>query len=392
MTDTELKNELDSMKKIQADATEALKKNQTEAFDKAMEAYDVRFAKLETDIKTAALSVPGNAPQENPQNKAFNAYLRSGSIDRENLTVSNVQDALTSTPGSNGGILVPPNAIQEIIQYSSDGNPMRDLAMIKQLSNGDTYPIGDMFGECESGWVGEKQTRAETGTQNYGQIQISLREVYARPEISDILLEDAAVDVEADLFQGIGRAFAKDEHAAFWNGAGPSQPSGILQYAKVADASWERGKFGFIAAGSTSTLSGDAILNLIDALADEYNPNATFVMKKTTWTKIKQLKAGTSGANQYLLWTPELVNGRLQNTLNGYPIKIVSQMDAISENSYPIAFGDFRKAYTIVDKVAMTIRRNPYIKMGSTFFESRKRTGGGATNTEAVKFLKMVAS
>jgi len=392
MTDTELRNELDSLKTIQANAITEMKQGNKEAFDKAMEAYDLRFAKLETDLKNAAITVTQNTTQENPQNKAFNAYLRSGSIDRENIKMADPQNALTSTPGSNGGILVPSTGLQKIIEYSTDGNPMRELADVQTISIGDTYKAGDEYGDCGGGWVGEKETRSETATQNYGELQISLREMYAKPKISDILLEDSAYDVETRLYGKIGKKFSALEHAGFWNGAGPLQPSGILGYSKVADASWERGKFGFIAAGSTSALSGDAILNLIDALADEYQANATFTMKKATWTKVRQLKAGTSAANMYLLWTPELVNGRLQNTLLGYPVKIVSQMEAVAENAYPIAFGDFRQAYTIIDKVAMVIRRNPYLEMGYTYFESRKRTGGGATNTEAVKFLKMVAS
>lgn len=392
MTDTELKNELDSLKKIQADAIEALKKNQMEAFDKAMEAYDNRFSKLETDCKTAALSVPGNAAQENPQEKAYKDYLFTGSVNLEQLKPANPQNSLTGTPDTSGGILIPKTGIQKIIEYSQDGNPMRELANRVTISVGDTYRFADEYGDFGGGWVGESETRSETSTSSFGEGQIPLREMYAEPPVSNILLSDAEYDIEGIVNRKIGKKFAALENAGFFSGAGPLQPSGILNYTKVADASWARGSFGFIAAGSTSALSGDALINLVDALKDEYQSNATFVMKKETWTKVRQLKAGTSAANMYLLWAPELVNGRLQNTLLGFPIKMATQMAAVAENAYPIAFGDFRQAYTIVDKMVMTMIRDIITKKGFTLFYTTKRTGGGATNTEAVKFLKMVAS
>lgn len=391
MTDTELKNELDALKKNQADAAAELAKGNKEAFDKAMEAYDIRFAKLETDIKTAALSVPGNGQQENPQAKAYKDYLFTGAVNLEHLKLANPQNSLTGTPDTNGGILIPKTGIQKIIEYSQDGNPMRELADIQTISVGDTYRAADEYGTFGGGWVGERATRSETTTQSYGELQIPLREMYAEPKISNILLSDAEFDIEGRINRQIGRKFAALENAAFFNGAGPDQPTGIMTYTMVADASWERGKFGYIAAGSTSALSGDGIISLVDSLKDQYQGNAKFVMKQATWTAIRQLKVGTSAANMYLLWTPDIVNGQLQNLLLGHPVKLATQMPAVASGAYPIAFGDFRQAYTIVDKMVMAMIRDIYTSKGFTIFYSTKRTGGGATNTEAVKFLKMVS-
>ena len=53
-----------------------------------------------------------------------------------------------------------------------------------------------------------------------------------------------------------------------------------------------------------------------------------------------------------------------------------------------LAFGDFKQAYTIVDRMGIRTLRDPYTAKPYVVCYSTKRTGGGAINFEAVKFLK----
>jgi len=63
-------------------------------------------------------------------------------------------------------------------------------------------------------------------------------------------------------------------------------------------------------------------------------------------------------------------------------------MPAIGAGNLGIAFGNFAEGYQIVDRVGLSILRDPFTTKGFVKFYTRKRVGGGAVNFEAVKFLK----
>jgi HK97 family phage major capsid protein len=66
-------------------------------------------------------------------------------------------------------------------------------------------------------------------------------------------------------------------------------------------------------------------------------------------------------------------------------------MPALATDSLSLAFGDFKEAYQIVDRMGIRTLRDPYTAKPYVVFYTTKRTGGGAVNFEAVKFLKFSA-
>lgn len=57
-----------------------------------------------------------------------------------------------------------------------------------------------------------------------------------------------------------------------------------------------------------------------------------------------------------------------------------------------MAFGDFRRAYVLVDRVGLRITRDNVTKVGHIRFYVRRREGGIVLNNDAVKFLKCSAT
>lgn len=170
-----------------------------------------------------------------------------------------------------------------------------------------------------------------------------------------------------------------------------------MTYTKVANASFSPsstwGQVGYVATGQGATLSGNGaeLVDAIDALDDAYHANATFLMAQATLTTLRKTRAGSSGANNFLFWMPSLVPGQ-PDTIVGYPVRKWAAMPAIGENAYPIAFGDFRQAYTIVDRIGIRVLRDAYTAKPYVGFYTTKRVGGGLVNFEAVKFVKCAAS
>ena len=383
MTDREI---LDELKKIQNDAQEALKKDNKAALDKALADYDRKFEKfeqqlngVEASIKTAGVVSAGNAGNESAR-KAFDAFLRRGEV----------HDELVAGTDTNGGYLVPEAQATEILKLASEGNPMRELATVKTIS-GDSYPFLVRSTNAAASWTTETGTRSATNTPTYSERRITPFEIYANPPVSQTLLEDAAFDVEAEVNESVAEAFRSQENDKFFNGTGSSQIQGILAGTTVDDASWVDGKTGIITAAGATAVTGDELIDLQDALHDDYQANATWLMNKKTFTAIRKLKQGTNGADKYLLWTPEIIGGRLTNTLMGAPVRKCSAMPVMSANSLAVVYGDIRAAYVIVDRVGLSIMRDPYTNKPYVNFYTRKRVGGGIRNYQAFKILKMGA-
>lgn len=384
MTDQQI---LDNLRQINAEAQDALKKDNQAALDAALKNYDEKFSRFEQQLNSVEASVKtitvnpggGEAPKDAETRKAFNAFLRSGEV---------VMDVMVAGNDGMGGYLVPEVQATEILKLAVDGNPMRELATVKTIS-GDSYPFLVRGGKAGSGWVGETAARPNTDTPTYSERRITPFEIYANPPVSQQLLEDAAFNVEAELNEAVAEEFAAQENAKFFAGSGSGEIQGLLSGETVDDASWADGKIGAITAASATAVTGDELIDLQDALKDRYQANATWLMNKKTFTAIRKLKQGASGADRYLLWTPEIIGGRLVNTLMGVPVRKCSAMPVMAADAAAVVYGDIRSGYVIVDRVGMTMLRDPYTYKPYVQFYTRKRVGGGIRNFEAFKVLKM---
>ena len=78
--------------------------------------------------------------------------------------------------------------------------------------------------------------------------------------------------------------------------------------------------------------------------------------------------------------------------LLGRPIVIMDDMPDIGSDSFSIAFGDFGEGYRIVDRLGVSVLRDPYTNKPFVKFFTRKRVGGDVVNFDAIKLLKFGVS
>jgi len=184
--------------------------------------------------------------------------------------------------------------------------------------------------------------------------------------------------------------FIETEGEGFISGNGVSRVKGIIDSAlMVADASWEYGKTGYIAGGHASLLNNaDKLTDLQHALKPVYRQNGTWLMNDTTFAVIRKMK---NGEGDYL-WRQGLEAGAPE-VLLGKPVEIDDNMPDIGAGLYPIAFGDFKKAYRIIDHVnGIRVLRDPYSSKGYVLFYSVKRLAAGISNYQALKFMKIATT
>ena len=304
---------------------------------------------------------------------------------------SDERKAMSAGSDPDGGYLLPQSTVGATLSKIYEQTVMRQLANVQTISTNDIEGIIDND-EASAGWVSELGSRSDTATPTVGKWRIEAHEMYAMPKISQRILDDAATDVEASLSNKVADKFARVEGAAFWTGDGVGQPKGLAAYttAATSDDSRAWGQFEHIKTGANCafhTTKADPLQELIGAFKSQYLQNASFCMRRELRTDIRRMKEATS--DRYL-WEPSLQAGAPDRLL-GYPVYIDQYMPAKATDSLSLAFGDFKQAYTIVDRMGIRTLRDPFTAKPYVVFYSTKRTGGGAQNTEALKFLKLSA-
>lgn len=319
---------------------------------------------------------------------AFLKMVRTGNLESLN---ADERKAMIAGSDPDGGFLLPTPTMGRMVTKLFEQSIMRQIADVQSISGPALEGIIDN-NEADAGWVSEVGARTETNTPQIGKYRIEAFEMYAAPKASQQLLDDAVVDIEGWLAGKVADKFGRVEGAAFWTGTGVGQARGITTYplAVTGDATRAWGTFEKVKTGANGdfhTTQFDPVHTLMGAFKEHFLNNAQFVMRRAVRTKARLLKESTT--NRYL-WEPGMQVGAPEK-LMGYPVRVDEYMPALATGSASLAFGDFKQAYTIVDRIGVRVLRDPFTSKPYVIFYSTKRTGGGAVNFEAVKFLTFEA-
>jgi HK97 family phage major capsid protein len=121
------------------------------------------------------------------------------------------------------------------------------------------------------------------------------------------------------------------------------------------------------------------------SLEEPYASNATWLSKRANYGQIRTL-VGSSGDN--FLWQPGLQAGD-PPTLLGRPYLSCNDIPTLTSSSDNttklIYFGDWKKAYTIVDRIGIRVVRDMFTSKPFIEFYTYKRVGGQVVLPEAYK-------
>jgi HK97 family phage major capsid protein len=323
--------------------------------------------------------------------RAFDRWFRKGIAG--DLSDLEVKAALTTESNPDGGWFVPEEMDSMVDQVLKEVSPMRQIATVRTVGTGTYKKLVNLHG-TGSGWVGETESRPETTGPTLSELEFPVMEIYAMPKASQELLDDSRVDIGGWLAGEVELEFAFQEGNAFVVGDGNKKPRGFLGYTNIADASYEWGKIGYVVTGASgaflTTAEGDDYDNLVDlqmALKSAYRGGARWVMNRSTQGAVRKIKDGDGNPT----WIPTMMPGQ-PATLLGDPVTELPDMPDIAANSLSIAYGDFRRAYLIVDRFGVRVLRDPFTAKPFVQFYTTKRVGGGVQNFEAIKLLKFGTS
>ena len=294
--------------------------------------------------------------------------------------------ALSTDSDPDGGFRLAATTTANIMTYMYETSPMRQYASVISISGPDYIATIDND-EASAGWVGEKQARTETTTPIFQTKRIVPYELYAEPQATQRMLDDADFPVESWLAGKVSDQFSRKENTAFIIGDGVEKPRGILTYdAGVITNTSSQELIEQISSGDANRITADALLDMEAAVKTEYLNGSNFFLNRTSVGAIRKLK---DGQNNYL-WSPGF-DSKTGPSIMGYNYARFEDMPAEQANALPVMFGNMKLAYQIVDRMGIRTLRDPYTGRGSVKFYTTKRVGGDVVNFEAIKLMKVEA-
>lgn len=357
-------------------------------WNEKMQAMNVRMDELDTKLnrRPAPALTPEQAVSETSKARktAFLNFCRYGlegmSAEEKSLlakdTVPGEKKALSSAQGVE--YLASPEISNELIKGVVEYSPIRSVARVRSTS-AKTVKVRKRTGTFAAAWVAKTGTRAETAGLKYGLDELPTHEMYALVDVPFEDLEDSDFNLEAELNLEFTEQFGVAEGLSGVSGDAVGELEGVLTNAAIA----------YTASGDANLITADGVIQLYFDVKDVYAKNGVWMLKRGTLGSIRKLK----GSDNNYLWMPGL-GSALPSSIMDRPYVEAVDMPAIAANAYPVAFGDFRRGYMLVDRVQVSVLRDPFSQAtsGAVRFHARKRVGGQVVNAEAIRKLKIAAS
>ena len=390
---TELRSEVDAMKASAPKDVVTEEKHQRMADDVAakMEALQAKQAKLE-----AAMNRPGageakgmDADLEQKHRDAFKQYMANGTLPEgfkagsEGVEVK----SMSTDVNPDGGYLVRPALSDTIITRVFETSPVRQVANVERTgAKSIDILIDDQ--EAAARWVGEGASGGQTDTPQLAQKVITAHKIEADPRMTTEMIEDSYLDVEAWLSRKVADKFARTQNSAFVTGDGVGKPRGFLTYAaQSTGGTYERGALHQVNMGAAAALDADGLIEVQNALKEDYQAGAIWGMKRATFGEALKLK----GSDNYFFSPVLLRDGQASIQLLGKSVVFMDDMPAVAANALSIIYADFGMFYTVVDRVGLQVLRDPFTNKGFVTYYTTQRVGGDVTSFDAAIIGKVAA-
>ncbi|WP_270422735.1 phage major capsid protein [Citrobacter portucalensis] len=311
---------------------------------------------------------------------AFDRLLRHGfgELTAEERQAVKELRAQGTTPDDKGGYTVPTQMRNTIIDAMKAYGGIASVSQILNTSNGQDITWSTSDGTAEEGELLAENSAASEGDVTFGTAILGAKKLSSKIiRVSNELLQDSGVDIEAYLAgriaQRIGRGEAK--YLVQGTGAGtPLQPKGLA--ASVT---------GTVSAAAAATFTWQEMNSLKHAIDPAYRggPKFRWAFNDGTLQVIEEMVDDQKRP----LWLPDVVGGSPATVL-GIPYVIDQAIDAAAANKKFIFLGDFNRF--IVRRVSyMTLKRlvERYAEYDQTAFLAFHRFDCVLEDTAAIKAL-----
>ncbi|OSN08359.1 phage capsid protein [Lonsdalea britannica] len=311
---------------------------------------------------------------------AFDKFLRHGlgEMSAEERQALRELRAQGTAPDEKGGYTVPKRMLNKIVEGMKAYGGIASVSQILTTSDGQTIEWSTSDGTAEEGELLGENTAASEEDADFGSASLGAKKLSSKIiRVSNELLQDSGVDIEAYLSARISQRLGRGEAKYLVQGTGsgsPLQPSGLVTSVT-----------GTTAAASASTFTWKELNSLKHAIDPAYRSGSKFrwAFNDSTLQIIEEMEDGQGRP----LWLPNVSGGTPATVLN-VPYVVDPAIDSIGAGKKFVFCGDFDRF--IIRRVAyMTLKRlvERFAEFDQTAFLAFHRFDCVLEDTAAIKAL-----
>jgi HK97 family phage major capsid protein len=312
--------------------------------------------------------------------KALRNYFRHGNINK--IVSADERKSLSSFAFGSNAFFLPPQISDRILSCIVEPTDLSGIVSHTPISGGSiTFPIDNQILDfaawaCEAScFVNNPSPDLQAGL---GELTIKAETLRAVVCASRDLMEDAAFPLEQWMTRKLADAFRLKINDAISVGTGNGMPMGLLNPnagLPICDTA---------ASTPANQFSWQDLVMLAYEIPQQWWDGCSFLMNQRT---VALLMTMSDTANRPL-WS-QLPGGRPGGVFAGFPVIIASQFPDVAPGATPVGFGNWREAYTLVDRKATTIQLDPFSAGYCTLFKAEARLGGGILCPNAARLLRI---
>lgn len=309
------------------------------------------------------------ACEEENDRRAFEAYIRG--------TVLNERTNMTK---SANGAVIPVTIANKIIAKVYDICPILEKSTKYNVKGKLVIPYYDETSTSITVSYATEFSELESQVGNFDKVELDGFLAGALTLISKSLINNAQfniVDFVVDRMAYAIKRFIEDQ---LLNGYVPSGASaGVVGLSTLANS---------ITAAATSAITADEVIRLHDAIKDDYQAGAIWIMSPATRTALRTLKSSTG---YYLL--NDDVSSPFGTTLLGKPVYVSDNMPDMAAGKTAIYYGDMSGLATkFSEEMSVEVLREKYATMHAVGVVGWLEFDAKVENAQKIAKLVMKAS
>lgn len=302
-----------------------------------------------------------------------------------------LSSAMSGQSDTSAAMFIPEDVRYALLQFAPPGTIVWPRAQVWPMTTDNinwpklkqdlTVANEDFFGNVVLGWTEEGGEKPDTRPE-FESIRLSCHELSAYTEVTDVLLEDSAINLGnllTQLFQG---AYWHYTDKVFLTGMGSTRPLGIMNDPDVNTVNRV----------TANRLDYEDLLNMSSALPSLFDRDAVFFMSKACFNSLRKQKDDNG--------QPVIALGDGYNNFGegiagyilGYPVVISDYKTSALGSTGDVMLGNW-KHYFIGERKSISIEMSKHavFRHNRTAFRCSSRIGGVPEEAKAFVVLQATA-
>ena len=296
------------------------------AEERAMNEEEVaKFDEIEKEIKNIDATILREEKVESMEEREIKVEERELTVEeRDNKEFDNyLRNRASNLEAGNNGAVIPTSIVNKIIAKVYDVCPILEQSTKYNVKGKIQVPYYNAEENTITVAFADEFQELTSNVGNFGSVELGGELAGALALVSNSLINNSQFDVVGFVIEEMAKRIARFIEGVLLNGA--EKVDGLKGIKNVVNA------------GASNVITADEVIKLKDAVKDEYQANAIFIMHPETRTALRLLK----DANERYLLNDD-ISSPFGITLLGKPVYVSDNAPKMVAGQNAIIYGDIK--------------------------------------------------